>query len=96
MEVAKTTGGGIALRGVGGALGVGKLLVKAPGIGRSSLLFGRRFKDASGKWVGKSGALNKGPIRLGWGWNGSKDVFCGAIGNPTKNPIVEWLRHFDF
>jgi RHS repeat-associated protein len=88
-------GGGVAQGGMK-ALGAGRLLAKAPLVGKGGSLFGRRYLDANKKWVGQHGLLNKGEFRIGWGWNGSKDVFRIAVGSPTKRPLIEYLRHLDF
>ena len=62
----------------------------APIVGRGGILFGRsRF--------GTRGIFNRTFIRVGWGWDGTQEVFRLSIGGPGRrsifgNPI--W-KHFD-
>jgi hypothetical protein len=58
-------------------------------LGRKNVLFGRAWDG------GVKGLLNKGPVRLGWGFNGKYETFRLAIGSPTKNKIIEKFRHID-
>jgi hypothetical protein len=66
------TGGQVVGYGIGGMAAGGKAIAKwgvnSVRFGKGSRLFGRaRF--------GQQGILNKGAVRLGWGWNGLKEVF---------------------
>ncbi len=62
----------------------------APIVGRGGILFGR------GGSFGAKGILNRGYVRLGWGWKGSQaagqDVFRMGIGGPGRSV---WT-HIDF
>jgi RHS repeat-associated protein len=52
-------------------------------VGSRSNLFGRGYR-------GTRGILNQGPARLGWGWNGSREVFRMGFGTPGKWTHCHW------
>jgi RHS repeat-associated protein len=54
-------------------------------VGTGSRLFGR------GGSYGFKGILNRGPLRTGWGWNGSRNTFRTSIGWHPRQQTT-WLR----
>ena len=61
-------------------------LSRLPLLGKGGPLFGR------GGRFGLKGVLNSGDVRLGWGWNGVRDVFRASWSTPGNR---SWWNHFD-
>ena len=60
------------------------------GVGAGSRLFGR------GGSYGFKGLLNRGPLRIEWGWNGSQNVFRVGVGWPKSrqtNKLKSFIGH---
>jgi len=83
---------GALVPGAGGAAGAAKLA--GPGsrlLGQGSRLFGRGSK------FGHKGIFNRGPVRTGWGWQGSRtsgrDVFRTSWSRPGNR---SGANHLDF
>lgn len=70
---------------------IGQVAADTKYIGAASKLFGRVYRG-----VGTKGWLNRGPVRLGWGWDGTKGVFRFSVGSKTDIKWIEHIRHVDF
>jgi len=83
-------GGGAAARAVGRSP-LGRSLLDNALLGKGGTLFGR------GGAHGAKGIMNRGFMRLGWGWHGARDshVFRLSVGNRGGGRIYNYLRHMD-